>query len=105
MVANANPLQNVIDRIVIAAHPLKIILFGSAVRGQAGADSDLDLLIVMPEGTHRRRTAQRLYSALSGVGVPVDLLVATPGDLSSHADNIGLIYHHILKEGKTVYAA
>ena len=33
-----------------AVHPLRIILFGSAARGEMGADSDLDVLVVMPDG-------------------------------------------------------
>ena len=87
------------------AHPLRIILFGSAARGQAGPDSDIDLLVVMPDGTHRRHTAQRLYGMIRNVGVPFDLLVATPSDLEKHRQNIGLIYSSILREGIEVYAA
>ena len=94
-----------VRRIVEMARPLRIILFGSAARGQAGAESDVDLLVVMPEGTPRRKTAQDLYCQLTGVGVPFDLIVATPSILEKHKDNIGLIYGAILREGVEVYAA
>jgi uncharacterized protein len=87
------------------AHPLKIILFGSAARGQAGPESDIDLLVVMADGTHRRHTAQRLYGNIRHVGVPFDLLVATPSDLERHRQNVGLVYATILREGVEVYAA
>ena len=93
------------QRIVEIVHPLQIILFGSAVRGEARFGSDLDLLVIMPEGTHRRHTAQHLYRTISGFATPFDLIVATPGDLEKHSDNIGLIYRSILLEGKTLYAA
>jgi predicted nucleotidyltransferase len=98
-------INDLVRRIVDAVHPLRIILFGSATRGEMGADSDLDVLIVMPEGIHRRRTAQDVHQRLFGFPVPVDVLVATPGDLEKHKDNIGLIYHRVLREGKEIYAA
>ncbi len=45
--------QEVVDRIVRAVNPLRIILFGSAAKGEMKAGSDLDVLVVMSEGTHR----------------------------------------------------
>jgi len=98
-------LDKLVQRIVDAVHPLRIILFGSAARGEIGPDSDIDVLVVMPDGTHRRKTAQYLYGVISGVKVPYDIVVATPSDLEKHRDNIGLIYYAILKEGKMLYAA
>jgi hypothetical protein len=65
----------------------------------------VDLLVVMPEGTHRRHTAQHLYRSICGVTIPFDVLVATPGDLERHRINPGLIYRTVLEEGKTVYVA
>lgn len=97
-------LSLLVQSIICAVHPLRIILFGSAARGEWGPESDLDLLILMPDGTHRRRTAQFLYRTLGGVGIPFDLLVATPSDLERHKDNPGLIYRAILQEGRTLYA-
>lgn len=98
-------IQKLIDQIVQLVDPLEIILFGSHARGDAEPDSDIDLLIVMPDGTHRRDTARYLSQSLPRNGVPLDILVATDADMKNHADNIGLIYYYILKEGKRVYAA
>jgi predicted nucleotidyltransferase len=100
-----NPIDQVVARIVAAVQPLRIILFGSAARGSAGPDSDVDVLVVMPDGTPRRKTAQHLQRALSGVPAGVDILVTTPAALAAHRDNIGLIYRTILREGKELYAA
>jgi predicted nucleotidyltransferase len=44
-----------VRRIVEAVHPQRIILFGSAARGEMGPNSDLDVLVIMLDGTHRRR--------------------------------------------------
>ena len=93
-----------VRRIVEEVHPLRVILFGSAARGEVLPGGDVDLLVVMPDGTHRRRTAQYLYSRLLDVEVGFDVLVATPVVLEKHKDNIGLIYRTILREGREVYA-
>lgn len=98
-------IDELIRRVVRAVHPLRIILFGSAARGDMRPDSDIDVLIVMPENVHRRRTAQDIHEQLFGFSVPVDVLVATPEDLRIHQDNIGLVYHRLLREGKEIYAA
>lgn len=101
---NSKVIDLLVQGIVEAVHPLKIILFGSAARGEMNPDSDLDVLIVMPEGVHRRRTAQFLYRQIKGLKVPFDILVATPFDLEKHKNNIGLIYRTILEEGIEIYA-
>jgi uncharacterized protein len=65
------PSQAVIDelirRIVEAVHPLRIVLFGSAASGYMRPDSDIDVLIVVPESVHRRRTAQDVHEQLFGL--------------------------------------
>jgi predicted nucleotidyltransferase len=98
-------IQEIVRRVVESFHPLRIILFGSAARGELTADSDVDLLVVMPDGTRRLETTQALHLRLFGIPVSVDFLVATPADLEKHRENIGLIYRTILREGKELYAA
>ena len=105
MLPNSEVIEGLAQSIVEAVHPLKIILFGSYARGELNPDSDIDVLVVMPEGVHCRRTAQLLYRQIKGLGVPFDILVATPSDLEKHKDNIGLIYRVVLREGKQIYAA
>lgn len=105
MKPNPNVISQLVSNIVEAVHPLEILLFGSAARGDMGSQSDIDVLVVMPKGVHRRKTAQFLYRHIRGIGVSFDILVATPDDLEKHKNNIGLIYQTILQEGKRVYAA
>jgi len=103
-----SPLPAVVDKLVEQTvelvHPLRILVFGSVARGESRPESDIDLLVVMPEGTHCRKTAQRLYREVSGVGQPFDIIVTTAERLEKHRDNIGLVYHQALKEGREVYA-
>jgi predicted nucleotidyltransferase len=98
-------LAEVVRRVVEVASPERIILFGSAARGQAGADSDLDLLVVKAGVTHRRRLAQQIYSCLVGLDVPVDVLVVTPDDIETFRDKVGTIIGPALREGLEVYVA
>ena len=98
-------IEELVQKIVKEVQPLRIILFGSAARGDFSADGDIDLLIIMPEGTHRRRTAQKLYRQIRGIPAAFDILVATNGDIQRHKDNVGLIYRTIIKEGKELYAS
>lgn len=105
MKSQKDVIDELVRRIVDTIHPLRIILFGSAARGEIGPHSDIDVLVVMPEGVHRRQTAQFLYNQISGLGVPFDVLVATPKDLEKHKENIGLIYRTVLQEGREVYVA
>ena len=98
-------ITEVVRRIVETAHPLRIILFGSAVRGEMGADSDLDVLVIMPEGIHRRRTAQAIYRSLGGMGLAKDIIVVTAKDVQEYGQNPSLILFPALAEGKELYRA
>ncbi len=102
---NSKTINDLISRIVNATHPIRIILFGSAARGEMGPDSDIDVMIVMPDGTHRLNTTRYLYRQMFGFGFPVDIVVTTPSILEQHKNNIGLIYRTVLAEGKEIYAA
>jgi len=97
--------EELVRRIVEAVSPLRIVLFGSAARGEMGPDSDVDLLVVVPGGSHRRRTAELIHTRLFGIPFSVDVVVATSDDLAAHAGNPGLIYRTALDEGRELYAA
>jgi hypothetical protein len=67
-------------------------------------NSDLDLLIVMPEGTHRRRTSRKVFKALRGIGVPKDIIVVTERDVAEHGGNPSLVLKPAIEEGRELYA-
>lgn len=96
-------VEELTQMIVQAAHPLRIILFGSAARGHMGINSDLDILVVMPDGAHRRRTTGNIYRALSGFGHPKDIVVVTEDDVRRFGDEPSLIIYPALKKGKELY--
>ncbi len=96
-------LDEVLRRIVAVAKPERIILFGSAARGEGGPDSDLDLLVVK-SGVHRRRLAREIYRSLFGIPVPVDVIVVRPEDVRAFQGKVGTIIDPALREGREVYA-
>src|SRR5579864_1160397 len=67
--------------LVDAAHPSKIILFGSYAHDEQNADSDLDLLVVLPEVTNRFAEMVRLRRVLGPIRMPIDLLVYSEKDV------------------------
>ena len=97
-------LQEIVRRIVRVAKPEKIILFGSAAREEMRPDSDLDFLVIK-SCKSRRKTARKIRRRLIGIGIPKDIIVATPEDIERYKDTIGLIYRPALKEGKVLYVA
>jgi uncharacterized protein len=98
-------LGRLVAKVVETVHPRRIILFGSGARGQMSPHSDLDLLVVMPDGVHRRRTAQSIYRALDGLGIPKDIVVVTESDVRQFSDEPSLVILPALKEGKELYCA
>jgi predicted nucleotidyltransferase len=102
---NSQIIADLVQRIVEVANPLRIILFGSAARGEMGADSDLDVLVIMPDGTHRRQTAQEIYRHMWGFGVAKDIMVVTESDLQMYGDNPYMILKNALEEGRELYHA
>lgn len=98
-------VQALVDRVVEVADPIRVILFGSRAAGTARPDSDIDLLVVLPDGTPRRQAMVEIGAQLSRPGVGIDLLVATPEVLARHGDNPGLVYREILQTGTDLYRA
>ena len=98
-------LADTIRRIVEVAQPEKIVLFGSAARGEMGPDSDLDLLVIKGGKFHRTRLTVAIYRALRGKGAAVDVVLVTPEEVERFRDTHCLVICHALREGKFIYEA
>jgi predicted nucleotidyltransferase len=71
-------IRQMVGRIVSRFHPERIILFGSHARGDAGPNSDVDLLVVMPVQGSKREKAVEIGAALHDIRLPKDIIVTTP---------------------------
>jgi predicted nucleotidyltransferase len=98
-------LEEIIRRIVEVAAPERIILFGSAARGEMGPNSDLDFLVIKSGEYRRLDLAGEIHMNLWGVDYAVDIIVATPEDIERYGNSIGLVYRPALREGRVVYDA
>ena len=97
-------LEDIINRIVETVRPEKIILFGSAARGEMGPNSDVDLLIIR-KGGHSRKLVGQIYRKLHGVGAAVDAVMVSPADVERYKDSHALVIKPALAEGRVVYDA
>jgi uncharacterized protein len=97
-------IDHLVQRIVKRFHPEQIILFGSQARGDAGPDSDIDLLVVMPVARSVSETRLQISLALPHVPVPVNVIVTTPENFAWRKDIVGTIEWPATKEGKVLYA-
>ncbi|HQE91824.1 MAG TPA: nucleotidyltransferase domain-containing protein [Anaerolineae bacterium] len=101
--ATENVIAAMIKRIVQQFDPLRIILFGSQARGDAGPWSDVDLLIVLPEVANKREAAVEVRRALVDFTVSKDIIVTTPDEIERRGDLVGTILRPALREGKVLY--
>ena len=97
-------LDDIVQRIVAVAQPDKIILFGSAARGEMGPNSDVDLLVVK-DTQDVRGLAARIYRHLRGIRVAVDAIVVAPSNVERYKDSHALVIKPALQEGTVVYEA
>jgi len=96
-------IQTMVDRIVQRFHPVRVVLFGSHARGTATAESDVDLLVVLPQIADKRRTTVDIRRALGDLPVSKDIVVTTPDEIARRGDLIGSVLRPALREGKVVY--
>jgi len=97
-------IGEMVSRIVEHFDPERIILFGSSARGDAGPDSDVDLLVVMPVRGSKREKQLEIRSLLHGIRLAKDIVVSRPEDFDWRKDVVGTIEYPATKEGKVLYA-
>jgi predicted nucleotidyltransferase len=97
-------LSEVVRRLSEVYHPLRIYLFGSAARGDAGPDSDYDLMVILPdEAPPHLRRGKPGYRALRGIGVAADVQVWPQGDFNRQLHLKASFPSTIVREGKLLY--
>lgn len=89
--------------LVEAAHPQKIILFGSYARGDETPDSDLDLVVILPSVDNQFSEMIRLRRTLREIRMPIDVLVYTAEDVRTRGTWPGTALHEALHCGRVVY--
>ncbi len=98
-------LQQVVQRIVAAAQPSRVILFGSYGRDDADAGSDLDLMVIKRNVDNRGEEMIRLRKAVGHIGVGVDVLVYSETEYERRSQVPGTVLYWARKEGRPLYEA
>jgi predicted nucleotidyltransferase len=96
-------VPDVVSDLLAHSHALRVLLFGSVAQGADGPDSDLDLLVVLPEvdPSRRHELTVRLARTIKAP-VPVDLLITDPAEITERGDLPGIL-RVALREGRVVY--
>ncbi|MDA0747032.1 MAG: nucleotidyltransferase domain-containing protein [bacterium] len=101
-------LQRLVQYLVQAIQPEKIILFGSRAKGTAGFDSDIDLFIQVETGRNTREITRKTYRVLRNFPdrpeIGIDVVVKDRAFVERYGDLVGTIVHPVLREGKVLYA-
>jgi predicted nucleotidyltransferase len=98
-------LDEIVRRVREVCSPDRIILFGSAVTGVLGPDSDIDLLIVAEASFNTWQNRVKIRNALRGIGVAVDVTIMATKCFEDTREVVGGIAHPADKHGKVLYAA
>jgi len=96
-------IQKVVTRLVNAANPRKIILFGSYARGEETPDSDVDIMVIEDTVEHQGKEMVRLRKAAGRIapGVGIDILVYATEKTKDPVP--GTVVFWALSEGKVLY--
>lgn len=104
MMLDEKVLQQAVERIVAAARPSRVILFGSYGRGDADIDSDVDLMVIKPQVDNEYQEIVRLRQAVGNLGVGVDVLVYSEAKVKERKDWCTSPIYWALREGRTLNA-
>ena len=96
-------LRRITAAIVEAVQPERVILFGSAARGEMTPKSDLDLLVIIKDDEHYREAAWKIHTSKPTRTRRVDLVVATTNDIQRHRDKPYYVIQPALREGRVLY--
>src|SRR3990170_4396734 len=101
-VSTSDLLAVVRDRIVERFDPVRVIVFGSRARGEAGPDSDLDLLVVLAKVDNKRHKAIEIRRVLRDLPVEKDIVVTTPEELARRGQIVGTVLRSAMREGQVI---
>lgn len=98
-------INTIVERIAQEYKPEKIILFGSATRGDIGPDSDVDLFIVKNDlrPRHQRSVAVRKILRQANYRVPLDIVVYTPNELQERITLGDWFVKDVVNDGRVLY--
>jgi predicted nucleotidyltransferase len=99
-------LAEIVRRLVKACQPERIYLFGSMARGDAGPDSDYDILVLVEHPAEPLyRLSQRGFRALRGIDAAVDVVVWDRATFDARLHLPASFPATIVREGRLLHVA
>jgi uncharacterized protein len=99
-------LESLLARLIAAYRPQAIYLFGSRATGGARADSDYDLLLVVPDDTPPDRLSLiAAYDTVRLAHVPADVFPCRHSVFESRKNEVGTLAYTAWTQGKLIYGA
>lgn len=100
----ADDIISFADDVAERYQPQRIILFGSYAYGTPTADSDVDLLVVMPHLGPAYRLAARIRVEI-GSRFPMDLLVRSQNEIEKRVRGNDFFLKEVVERGLVLYDA
>ncbi len=99
-----HPIGSLVEQIVTLWHPLEIWLFGSRARGEAVADSDWDLLVVVPDDLAEDQLDPLIAWRLQkGAGVRAEIVPCRATDFAEDRSTPNTLAYEAATRGLRVY--
>ena len=97
-------LEKVLERLKAEFQPEQIFLFGSHAWGTPRDDSDIDLMVIVPNSDERPiRRDQRAQRCLGRLPMPADVLVRTRREVNRYKHLRASLFHQVLNQGRKLY--
>lgn len=98
-------LEEIVARLTAAARLTRVIVFGSGATNTAGADSDIDLLVLLDDVKDPRADSVRLRGVLRGIAVPLDVVVMSTQRFEETKHVVGGLAYAAHRYGRVIYEA
>jgi uncharacterized protein len=97
-------LEQVTERLKAEFQPEAIYLFGSHAWGTPTDDSDVDLMVIVPQSNEKSiQRMQRAHRCLAGIGFSKDVLVPTREQVDRYKHLRASLFHQVLNQGRKLY--
>ena len=96
-------VRRIVERVVKKFDPIAVWLFGSMARGDCDKHSDVDLMVIIPDGTDCWATTVNILVELASSMLPKDVLVNTQSLFAGAEDMVGSIQHSVRRHGVMLY--
>jgi len=97
-------LERATERLVAEFHPDEVWLFGSHAWGTPHEESDVDLMVIVPQSDERAtRRMQRAHRCLQGLGFAKDVRVPTRAEVDRYKHLRAPLFYQVLSRARKLY--